>query len=162
MYPSYLILASSKRKQTERLLRISALSPSYNEHLSRRDTKILGTPVSTLVSTVKSGDTAPLDVLRAYGKAALKAHERTNCLTEVLLKDAEGWLERGEINLKGPLAGIPVSLKDSIVVGGVDTTVGFSRYAGMPAEEDGVMVKLLKEMGKCCGEERDRGVVKGA
>jgi Asp-tRNA(Asn)/Glu-tRNA(Gln) amidotransferase A subunit family amidase len=106
---------------------------------------------------VKSGDTAPLDVLCAYGKAALKSHERTNCLTEVLLKDAEGWLERGEINLKGPLAGMPVSLKDSIVVGGVDTTVGFSKYVGMPAEEDGVMVKLLKEAGKYCSKESSMG-----
>jgi Asp-tRNA(Asn)/Glu-tRNA(Gln) amidotransferase A subunit family amidase len=49
--------------------------------------------------------------------------------------------------LKGPLAGIPVSLKDSIQVKGFDSTVGFSQHTGKPYAEDGPMVKLLKDAG---------------
>jgi Asp-tRNA(Asn)/Glu-tRNA(Gln) amidotransferase A subunit family amidase len=145
----YLTLPSSKLKQTERLNRISALPSSYCGPISQQDNQILKTSITHLVSDVKAGATAPIDILHAYGKVALKAHERTNCLTEVLIKEAEEYLERGEINLKGPLAGVPVSLKDTIEVGGFDTTVGYSKYVGVPAEEDGVMVKLLKELGKC-------------
>lgn len=68
-------------------------------------------------------------------------------MTELLLPDAEKWVENGEINLEGPLAGIPVSLKDSIAVGGFDVTVGYSRHAFKPYAEDGIQVKLLKRAG---------------
>lgn len=85
-------------------------------------------------------------MLRTYGKVAVKAQERTNCITELLLPEAESWLEN-EVNLKGPLAGIPVSLKDSVQVKGFDTTLGYSVLAGKPFQEDGPMAKLLKDAG---------------
>ena len=88
-----------------------------------------------------------MDILRCYGKVAVHAHEKTNCLTEILFPEAEKWVEDGQVNLKGPLAGIPVSLKDSIVVGGFDTSVGYSTKASKPWSQDGVLVKLLKEAG---------------
>jgi Asp-tRNA(Asn)/Glu-tRNA(Gln) amidotransferase A subunit family amidase len=40
-----------------------------------------------------------------------------------------------------------VSLKDTIVVGGFDVSVGYSRHTGQPSAEDGMMVKLLKKAG---------------
>lgn len=89
----------------------------------------------------------PIDVLRSYGKVAIKAHARTNCLTEVMLPEAEQWAQ-SEINLKGPLAGIPVSLKDSIAVRGFDVTVGYSRNTGKPYAMDGTMVTILKDAGE--------------
>lgn len=88
-----------------------------------------------------------MDILRAYGKVALEAQKKTNCLTEILFPEAEEWA-KNEINLEGPLAGIPVSLKDSIQVKGFDISVGYSRNTGKPYAEDGPMVKLLKEAGK--------------
>lgn len=85
-------------------------------------------------------------MLRTYGKVAVRAQERTNCITELLLPEAESWLE-SEVNLKGPLAGIPVSLKDSVQVKGFDTTLGYSALAGKPFAEDGPMVRMLKDAG---------------
>jgi Asp-tRNA(Asn)/Glu-tRNA(Gln) amidotransferase A subunit family amidase len=76
----------------------------------------------------------------------IKAQEKTNCVTEILFPEAEEWA-KNEINLKGPLAGIPVSLKDSIQVKGFDSTVGFSCHAGKPYAVDGPMVRLLKDAG---------------
>ncbi len=64
-----------------------------------------------------------------------------------MLSSAEGWLQDGSINLQGPLAGIPVSLKDTIVVGGYDATVGYSSFVGNAGREDGVVVRLLKDAG---------------
>lgn len=90
--------------------------------------------------------TDPIDILRAYSKVALKAHEKTNCVTEILFPEAEEWT-KNEINLKGPLAGIPVSLKDSIQVKGFDISLGFSGHTGKPYADDGPLVKLLKEAG---------------
>lgn len=96
---------------------------------------------------VHDGSLKPIDILRTYGKAAVKAHEKTNCVTEILFPEAEKWIEDGSVNLKGPLAGLPVSLKDSVGVGGWDVSVGYSKYTGQPWKEDGTMVKLLKEAG---------------
>lgn len=87
----------------------------------------------------------PIDILRTYGKVAVRAHEKTNCLTEIMLLEAETWTE--QVNTKGPLAGIPVSLKDSIVVEGFDVSVGYSCKTGKPYTRDGSMVRILKDAG---------------
>ena len=62
-----------------------------------------------------------------------------------MLPDAETWID--EVDLKGPLAGIPVSLKDSIAVKGFDVSVGYSRNVGKPYADDGSLVKILKAAG---------------
>jgi len=67
-------------------------------------------------------------------------------VTELLLPEAEDWA-KNEINVKGPLAGVPVSLKDTIQVKGFDTTLGYSRFAGNPYREDGPIVRMLKDAG---------------
>lgn len=110
-----------------------------------QDRKILEKPIEELVQDVHKNIIKPIDILRAYGKVAIKAHEKTNCLTEIMLPEAEEWAEH-QVNLKGPLAGIPVSLKDSINVGGFDTSLGYSCNTGKPMH-DGSMVRLLKEAG---------------
>lgn len=111
------------------------------------DREIVSKPIEDLVQDVQKTVVEPLDVLRTYGKVALKAHEKTNCLTEIMLPSAETWLSDGSINLKGPLAGIPVSLKDTMIVQGYDTTVGFSSFVGNKAPADGPVVRLLKDAG---------------
>lgn len=67
-------------------------------------------------------------------------------MTELMLPEAEQWAQQ-DVNLKGPLAGVPVSLKDSIAVKGFDASVGYSRYTGKIVERDGPQVKLLKDAG---------------
>ena len=89
---------------------------------------------------------APIDILRAYGKMAIRAHQETNCLTEVMLPEAEEWAQDKQA-LTGPLAGIPISLKDSIAVKGFDASVGYSCNTGKPYQDDGSLVKILKAAG---------------
>ena len=62
-----------------------------------------------------------------------------------MIPEAEEWAK--EVNLKGPLAGIPVSVKDTINVGGFDTSVAYSSFTGKPFKEDGPMIKMLKAAG---------------
>ncbi|KAF1846297.1 amidase signature enzyme [Cucurbitaria berberidis CBS 394.84] len=135
-----------QRKQSERASKIATLPTSYLYPLSPQERTILGRPIQELVQDVHKQIASPVDILRAYGKVAIKAHEKTNCLTEILFPEAEEWAAK-EINLKGPLAGIPVSLKDSIQVKGFDISVGYSRNVGKPYADDGAMVKLLKDAG---------------
>jgi Asp-tRNA(Asn)/Glu-tRNA(Gln) amidotransferase A subunit family amidase len=110
--------------------------------------------VSELSSQVRSGVIRRANVLKAYAKAAKRAHDKTDCLTEVLFKVDP---TNGEVVLagddeeseksQGSLAGVPVSLKDTIMVKGFDTSVGYSRYTGIEEVEDGGIVKLLREAG---------------
>lgn len=96
---------------------------------------------------IKKGTFKPIDILRTYGKIAVRAHGRTNCLTEIMISEAERWAEAG-INLDGPLAGIPVSLKDSFAVAGFDVSIGYSRNTGKPCLEDGTLTKILRDAGQ--------------
>nr|OQO22744.1 hypothetical protein B0A51_09850 [Rachicladosporium sp. CCFEE 5018] len=139
--------AACQRKQTERSSRLVNLPSAYHSPVSSSDRAIYTKPISELVEDVQSKRTPAVDVLRAYGKAAVKAHGKTNCVTEVMIQEAEGWLADGSVNLSGPLAGIPVSLKDSIAVGGFDVSVGYSTNTGKPYPKDGSLVRMLKNAG---------------
>lgn len=136
----------SRRKQEERAARIASLPSQYKLPIGPSDLAIYNRPIQDLVQDVHNGTTSPIAILQAYGKAAVLAQERTNCLTEIMFPEAEKWAET-QVNLKGPLAGIPVSLKDSIQVAGYDVSVGYSCNTGKPAQTDGTMVQLLKEAG---------------
>lgn len=98
-----------------------------------------------MVAGVQSGKADPTDILVAYGKKALKAHAELNCLTEVMISSAEVWA--GVSNRKGPLAGVPISLKDTVGVEGWDSSIGYSNWAGKPVLEDSSLVRLLRDAG---------------
>ncbi|KAK0203926.1 amidase signature enzyme [Desarmillaria ectypa] len=132
-------------KQEERKKRIEDLSPAYHEPLSKNDAEILCRPIADLVASVQSGACDPSDILVAYSKQALKAHAKTNCLSEIMIASAE--IRAKECNKNGPLAGVPVSLKDSVGVKGWDSTIGYSAWVGQPMEEDGQLVRLLRDAG---------------
>ena len=138
--------ATSSRKQTERAEQIAQLPPSYREPLTAADRAIVDKPLSALVNDVHSKTLDPLAVLRTYGKVAVRAHARTNCLTEILIQDAEAALAAGAIDLRGPLAGVPVSLKDTLDVAGHDTCLGYSALTQRPTA-DGGLTRLLRALG---------------
>ncbi|KAI1324619.1 amidase [Xylariaceae sp. FL0255] len=133
-------------KQNERMERIKALTRLHGP-FTPLDREIVDKPIQDLVQDVQKGTLDPSQVLDTYGKVAIKAHEKTNCVTEVMVSEAERWIKDGSINFQGPLAGIPVSLKDSLVVSGFDTTVGYSSFVGNKQTKDGATVRLLKDAG---------------
>lgn len=93
-----------------------------------------------------------MDILKAYGKQALRAHAKTNCLTEIMILDAEHNFipdsEKRGVFADGLLAGIPVSLKDTVHVAGWDSCIGYSRWVGVKAVRDAPITRLLKDAGK--------------
>ncbi|TFK68528.1 amidase signature enzyme [Pluteus cervinus] len=134
-----------KLKQEERLQRIASLPSLYHEHISSADNAILDLPISSLISAIQDGKTEPLTILRAYGKKALRAHAQTNCLTEIMIGTAEVWAQ--ECNRQGPLAGVPVSLKDTVGVKGWDSCIGYSAWVGQPLAQDSALIRLLRDAG---------------
>lgn len=67
----------------------------------------------------------------------------SNALAEA--KKADDQVTKGKIS--GPLHGVPIIIKDSYKVEGLRTTSGYPPMKDYIAEEDAVVVKLLKEAG---------------
>ncbi|OJJ71754.1 hypothetical protein ASPBRDRAFT_177419 [Aspergillus brasiliensis CBS 101740] len=109
--------------------------------------------ISTLVGQLRSGRYTAEQVTRAYIQRSVIAHQLTNAITETAFEEAlsqarvlDNHLHKtGE--LRGPLHGIPVSVKDQFDLKGVDTTLGYVGRAFAPATEDAAIVRILKEMG---------------
>lgn len=69
-------------------------------------------------------------------------------LREEALKEARAADEaRARGDVKGPLHGLPVTIKDNIDVAGTDATLGATARKGRPSKEDAVTVRLLREAG---------------
>ena len=107
-----------------------------------------------LVEMMSAGRLASIDVVTAFCKRAAIAQQCLSCLTEILFDEAlvqarqcDEYLAR-EVKPMGPLHGLPVSLKDSFNIKGVQATIGYTSFcANPPAESDSVLVDILRKAG---------------
>ena len=89
----------------------------------------------------------------AFCKRAAIAQQLTGCCTEMMFNAAIKQAISQDEHLKstgklvGPLHGIPLSLKDSHEIAGVDTTVGWVGLIGKPAERDNTAVSQYRSLG---------------
>ncbi|KAJ5092272.1 hypothetical protein NUU61_007142 [Penicillium alfredii] len=109
--------------------------------------------IAALLEHLEKGEFNAEQVTKAYIQRAVVAHQLTNCLTEVVFEDAleqarhldAAFKDTGQF--KGPLHGVPITLKDQFNVKGVDTTLGYVGRSFAPASEDAVLVQIIKDMG---------------
>lgn len=132
-------------KRAERASRIAALPEIYKQPVTHEEQILLDKPAREVVDLIQKGELEPIDVLHAYGKRAIESQEKINPLTEIMISDAEEWAKN--CNRKGPLAGFPVSIKDSLNVIGYDSSIGFSKYVKQPAQTESAAVKMLRDAG---------------
>ncbi|KAK9447003.1 amidase signature domain-containing protein [Limtongia smithiae] len=142
-YFKYKNIIAGKQKQREEIM--AELAPEYGLPLTPAEVKIFNATVAETAAEVKAGLVQPIEVLHAYGKRAYAAQKELNCLTEVIFKQAEA--QAAVCNKNGPLAGIPISFKDTVSIAGVDSTLGYARFANKPVQQDATLVKLLKDAG---------------
>ena len=127
---------------------ILSLTSIDGELLTPRRQIILSLDVKTLSLELKTGKLSPLEVLEAYQAKALAVDKDLNAVCDFIL-EAREWAEelsKLEEEKRGALFGIPVSIKECFYVKGYDATVGLAKFIGQPAEEDGELVKALKEL----------------
>lgn len=136
---------------------------SYIEkYLSSTERSITHSSVSEILTRTASGAWTAQAVTLAFCKRAALAHQLTNCLHEAFfsaaLADAEAldseFARTGRP--KGPLHGLPISLKDQLHVRGVETSLGLVGWIGTFEGRKGTgkeknveseMARLLRDAG---------------
>ncbi|KAF1363823.1 amidase [Lizonia empirigonia] len=103
-----------------------------------------------LVQLMIKGDLTSAAVVTAFCKRAAIAHQATNCLTEIMFEEALARAHECDAYLKdhgrpiGPLHGLPISLKDSFNVKGVQSTIGYVSFISHPpASTNSAVVDIL-------------------
>jgi amidase len=108
--------------------------------------------VVQLVKSLASGELSAVEVTIAFSKRAALAGQLTNCLTETCFPEAEKRAReldemRSKGHLAGPLHGLPVSIKDSFKIKGLEATTGFVSFIDDVAEQNSALVDVLLDLG---------------
>jgi len=109
---------------------------------------ILQKNIVELQSNLKSGKLKPKEVLQAYQAKALEVDKSINAVCDFIL-EASDWAEALENipeNERGPLYGIPISVKECFYISGYESTIGLAQLIGKPAKEDCSFVAGIKEL----------------
>lgn len=107
-----------------------------------------------LVQLLSSGALRSVDVVTAFCKRAAIAQQCVSCLTEIMFDQAlaraqecDDYLAK-EGKTLGPLHGLPISLKDSFNVKGVQATIGYTAFISRPpSATSSVLVDILHAAG---------------
>jgi len=133
---------------------VSNVVPLLHSRLTARERKIVTQDVCGLSGKIANRTFTSVEVLTAFCKAAVASQDLTNSLTEIFFeegfaraKELDQHLERtGQV--VGPLHGIPVSIKDHILVKGHDTASGYASWAFKTvADRDAAVVNILRQAG---------------
>ncbi|KAM0214729.1 hypothetical protein ACHAQD_008628 [Fusarium lateritium] len=151
------VVAEKKQQQADAISAFISTELSNIENQETHYSSITSIDdVAVLAQKIASGQFSSEDVTKAYisrNVEAIEAHKKTNCLTEILFKDALAQAQEldrhfaKEGKTTGPFHGVPISLKDQFNVKGYDTTLGYTSRAFKPASEDAVLVNILKKLG---------------
>ena len=138
-----------KRKalRSSRDAEIQALKVKLRSEEVSDDNEIIELSLNELTERLQNGKLKAYDVLRAYQAKAVEVHEKTNCLTGTILDSEQRAKDQDKCEEKGPLHGVPISIKDSITLKGYPHTIGCANFADVISPEDAVLVKVLVAQG---------------
>ncbi|KXN86624.1 Fatty acid amide hydrolase 1 [Leucoagaricus sp. SymC.cos] len=143
---SYLTVVKQKREQRSRALESAPLLTAAHQ-------PFIKATATEIVSRIKRGEWTATQVLEAYITRAKVAQDQTNCLTEVMFDWAKERARALDAEfamtgvLKGPLHGVPMSIKEQFEIIGFDTSVGFTTWANDPAKSNSDIVNVLLAAG---------------
>jgi Asp-tRNA(Asn)/Glu-tRNA(Gln) amidotransferase A subunit family amidase len=108
---------------------------------------------ASLVSKMGSRTLSAKEVTLAFCKRAAIAQQLTNCIAEPLFISAlqrahfldQFLAEKGRP--LGPLHGLPISMKDSFNITGVDSSIGLAALCFRPAKANSPLVDMLLSLG---------------
>ncbi|XP_075037648.1 vitamin D3 hydroxylase-associated protein-like [Mixophyes fleayi] len=135
-----------KRRETSMELMQEAVQNFHKLNPGVDSGNILSLTLLELTEKLKDGSLSPESVLYSYAEKALELNHDLNCVT-VFLLDYEAQLKELRDKEKGPLYGVPISIKENIGYQGHPSTCGLVQYLDELEKEDSVIVKVLKKQG---------------
>src|SRR6266540_1990495 len=113
---------------------------------------LVGRSALALAALVRSGQVSAREVVQAHLDRIGQVNEAVNAVTRVLAEDALAAADRLEGARAagaplGPLAGVPVTVKENHDVAGTPTTLGVRAFAGQVAAGDAPAVARLRAAG---------------
>ncbi|XP_069837288.1 vitamin D3 hydroxylase-associated protein-like [Dendropsophus ebraccatus] len=108
---------------------------------------ILSLSLTELQEKLREGSLTPEMVLHTYMSKALEVTRELNCITDFLPECEEQLQRLRQQTVRGPLYGVPISLKDCFNYKGHDSTAGLLKNLEHPASEDCVIAQVLKRQG---------------
>ncbi|CAH1242951.1 FAAH [Branchiostoma lanceolatum] len=138
-----------KNEERQKALKdvLSSLHTDDKEVEAKRK-EIISLTLPQLSQQLKDGQLSAVQVLQAYQEKAFAVHDDLNCVTEPIpnaLAKAEELDRAGQRS--GLLHGVPVSIKDNINIKGMASTLGLVKFLENYAQEDSVIVQVLKKQG---------------
>lgn len=119
---------------------------------SASDNAIARLTAVEIASKVKSGELSALEVAEASLRRmdVLEPHIHAYCVpapevARAAAKAVDAKVAAGED--PGPLAGVPIGIKDLVATAGIETAMGSNLYKGWVPEEDDIVVERLKVAG---------------
>ncbi|NXS91099.1 FAAH1 hydrolase, partial [Jacana jacana] len=141
-------MEEAQRTRDEGLKKMAKIVQQFREQVPSVQTDaILSLPLLELTGRLREGSLSPKTVLYTYLEKALEVTQQTNCLRHFIPECEEQLQEIQRQEDKGLLYGIPVSIKDHIGHKGHLLTCGLVQCLGTVAQEDSVLVKVLKKQG---------------
>src|SRR5919197_2653545 len=116
------------------------------------DLELLTLSIAELAAKIRARQVSPVELTQAALAQADRLQPTLRSFITILhdqalrqAKEQEAALARGE--LRGPLQGIPIGIKDNIATAGIRTTVGSKVLANNIPTEDAEVVRRCKEAG---------------
>ncbi|KAG9014094.1 hypothetical protein FRB90_005577 [Tulasnella sp. 427] len=122
--------------------------------LTETERTIVHLDATAITAAIRDRKYTAVQVLIAFCKVTVAAQDTTNCITEIFFEEGlarareldEHLQKTGEV--VGPLHGLPVSIKDHILLKGHDTSTGYITWANETvADRDAVVVDILRKAG---------------
>ncbi len=114
--------------------------------------ELLSLSIAELAPLISQRKVSPVEVTRAVIERAEQLGPRLASIITLMKDEAMAHAKARETDImrggyRGPLDGVPVSVKDNIATGGIRTTVGVKVYDDFVPDEDAFAVAQLKQAG---------------
>src|SRR5215468_5611867 len=126
---------------------LSSSAPS-----SQEDATLTSLSASELARRIAAGRLSSQEVVEAHIRRIEVVNPCLNAVVVPLFKQARAEASRADRlreqgTLLGPLHGVPITLKEQFMVSGTPTTIGLMSYRSQLVEQEGPLVKRLRQAG---------------